>query len=153
MELPGIQGLIPQVQAATTCAEVGQAAHTMVWSYRVYLVMTPQTHLTIAADQETSLEATFVSLEPTLATAIQSAAATGQNVAAAQASYGDLVSKVTAAQSETNGVSATVLAQTPAGSPGNWGVFTTARGSLTAAAGDLESAHTDALAIESDLTK
>src|SRR5271167_1079387 len=35
-----------------TCAQVRSFAHTMVFSHRVYLVMTPQTHLTIAADDD-----------------------------------------------------------------------------------------------------
>ena len=43
----------------------------MVYNYRVYVVMTPQTHLTVVIDDETSIEGVLVNLEPQIATAIR----------------------------------------------------------------------------------
>jgi hypothetical protein len=152
VELPGIQGLQPLVQQATTCAQLRKAAHSMVLTYRVYMVMTPQTHLTIDADRETYVEGLFVNLEPTISTAISNAQAHGKNVTAAQAAFNDLQSQVTAAQSETNGLSTQLLAQTPQEAPGNWQVFLAARTSLTNAHNDLHAAYKDAMQVKADLT-
>ena len=45
----------------------------MVFNYRVYVVMTPQTRLTVVLDDETYIEGVLVNLEPQIATAIQNA--------------------------------------------------------------------------------
>ncbi len=92
----------------------------MVYNYRVYVVMTPQTHLTIVIDDETFIEGVFVNLEPQIATAIQNAQAAGKDVTAAQAAFTDLKSQVSNAQAATNGQSTQILAQTPTAYPGNW---------------------------------
>jgi hypothetical protein len=151
VELPGIQTLQTQVPQDTTCQELRTAAHSMVFDYRVYVVMTPQTHLTIVLDDETYVEGVFTTLEPKIATAIQNAQAAGKNVAAAQAAFNDLKSQVSTAQGATNGQATLVLAQTPKGYPGNWPVFTTARTDATTAHSDLHTAYTDAEQIRTDL--
>ncbi len=151
VELPGIQALQPQAQQATTCAALRTVAHDMVFTYRVYVVMTPQTHLTIVTDDEIYLEGVFVNLEPQIATAIANAQAAGKNVTAAQAAFGDLKSQVSAAQGETAGQSAQILAQTPSGYPGNWQVFLAARTNATNAHSDLHAAYSAAQHIRTDL--
>jgi len=151
VELPGIEGLQTQAQAATTCAGLRAVAHSMVYNYRVYLVMTPQTHLTIVLDDETYVEGVFGNLEPQIATAIQNAQTAGKDVTAAQAAFTDLKNQVSSAQGQTNGQSALVLAQTPTGYPGNWNVLLTARTDATNAHSDLHSAYTDLEHIRTDL--
>jgi hypothetical protein len=151
VELPGIEALQAPVPQDTTCPELRIAARSMVFDYRVYVVMTPQTHLTIVIDEETSIEGVFVNLEPQVASAISSAQAHGKNVTAAQAAFDDLKSQVTAAQGDTNGQSALVLAQTPPGFPGNWPVFLAARTNATNAHNDLHTAYGDVQQIRSDL--
>ena len=126
-------------------------AHDMVFTYRVYVVMTPQTHLTIVTDDETYIEGVFVNLEPQIATAIANAQAAGKNVTAAQAAFNDLKNQVTSAQGETAGQSAQILAQTPSGYPGNWQVFLAARTNATNAHSDLHAAYADAQQIRTDL--
>ncbi len=151
VELPGIQALQTQVQSVTTCPGLRAVAHSMVYNYRVYVVMTPQTHLTIVTDDETYIEGVFVNLEPQIATAIQNAQAAGKDVTAAQTAFTDLKSQVSTAQSETNGQAAQILAQTPTGFPGNWQVFLSARTNATNAHTDLGAAYTDAQHIRTDL--
>jgi len=150
-ELPGIEALQPQVQQATTCAQLFKAAHAMVFNFRVFVVMTPQTHMTIVADTETFVEGQIVNLEPAIAQAIQNAQAHGKDVSGAQAAFTDLKNQVSAAQAATAGQAAQVLAQTPAGFPGNWPVFLSARTNLVNAHNDLHAAFTDAKQIRSDL--
>jgi hypothetical protein len=151
VELPGIEALQTQAQAATTCAGLRAVAHSMVFNYRVYVVMTPQTRLTIVLDDETYIEGVFVNLEPQIATAIQNAQAAGKDVTAAQAAFNDLKSQVSTAQGETNGESAQILAQTPTGYPGNWQVFLGGRTNATNAHTDLHAAYADAEHIRADL--
>jgi len=150
-ELPGIQGLQAQVQQATTCAQLRADAHSMVFDYRVYVVMTPQTELTIGADDETYVEDRFVALEPVIAAAIQNAKAHGKDVTAAEAAFDDLKSQVGAAQSETHGLSVQLLQQEPHGYPANWQVFLAARTSESNARTDLHTAYADAEQIREDL--
>jgi hypothetical protein len=151
VELPGIQTLQSQVQQVTTCVGLRAVARSMVFDYRVYLVMTPQTHLTIVMDDETSIEGVLAGLEPKIATAIQNAQASGKDVSAAQAALADLESQVSTAQGETGGQAAQLLAQTPAGFPGNWQVFLVARTNATNARTDLRAAYTDLEHIRTDL--
>ena len=151
VELPGIEGLQTQVQQATTCLELRTEARSMVFNYRVYYVMTPQTHLTIVADDETSIEGTLVSLEATISSAIQNSQQRGTTVTAAQSAFDDLKNQVSAAQSSTNGLDTELLAQTPQGFPGNWQVFLAARTSLSNARSDLHTAYNDGRQIRSDL--
>ncbi len=151
VELPGIQALQPQVQQATTCPQLRSAARAMVLSYRVYVVMTPQTHWTVVADDETFIEGQFAGFEPTIAQDIQNAQAAGKDVTAAEASFTDLKNQVAAAQSATSGQDVTLLAQTPQGAPGNWSVFLGARTSLASARNDLRSAYDDGMQIKADL--
>jgi hypothetical protein len=151
VELPGIQALQTKVPQDTTCPELRSDAHKMVFDYRVYVVMTPQTHLTIVLDDEAYVEGVFTNLEPKIATAIQKAQAAGKNVTAAQAAFTDLENQVSTALGATNGQAAVVLAQTPSGYPGNWQVFTAARTNATNAHRDLHTAYTDLEQIRSDL--
>ena len=151
VELPGIEGLQSHVQQDTTCVELRSDAHSMVYTYRVYVVMTPQTHLSIVADNETYIEGMLVNLEPTLEAAIQNAKAHGKDVTAAQAAFNDLQGQVTSAQGATDGLSAQVLAQTPQGYPGNWQVFMAAHTGEANAHTDLHAAYLDAQQIRNAL--
>jgi hypothetical protein len=150
-ELSGIQALQPQAQSAIDCRQLRLVAHDMVFDFRVYVVMTPQTHLTITADDETYVETVFTDLETTISGSISAAEAQGRDVTAAQSALNDLEAQVTAAQSETSGLSATLLAQAPSGYPGNWQVFLSARTSETNARNLLEVAYDDLQKIVQDL--
>jgi hypothetical protein len=151
VELPGTQALQSKVPQDTTCPQLRTDAHSMVFDYRVFVVMTPQTHLTIVLDDEAYIEGVFTNLEPKIASAIQNAQAAGKNVTAAQAAFDDLKNQVSTAQGATNGQAAVVLAQMPSGYPGNWQVFTAARTNATNAHSDLHTAYTDFEQIRSDL--
>ncbi len=151
VELPGIQTLQTQVRSVTTCVGLRAVARAMVFNYRVYVVMTPQTHLTIVMDDEAYIEGVFANLEPQIATAIQNAQNTGKDVTAAQAAFSDLEHQVSTAQGKTAGQAPQILAQTPAGYPGNWQVFLAARTNAANARADLHAAYADAQHIRTDL--
>jgi hypothetical protein len=122
-ELSGIQGLQVKLPADTTCPAVAADGRAMVVDFRVYVVMTPQVHLTVSADTESAVAARVAGLEPRLQAAITAAGQAGRNVAAAQAALTDLETQVTSAQQSGSGISTQVLAFTPASYPGCWATF------------------------------
>ena len=142
-ESSGIAALTAKAPGDTSCAEVGADSRTMVLSYRVYAVMTPQTDLVIVADRATSLARTLVADEPALQAAITAAAAAGRSVTVAEAAYADYTTRVQAATAALAGLSATLLAQDPAGYPANYSVFKSADTAEASARADLKVADTD----------
>ena len=124
-ELPGIQALQSKVPGDTTCPQLRQDAHEMVYDYRVYMVMTPQDR---PGDRQRrghrAPRARSPGSSPTISGWIQYAQATARTSSDAQAAFADYQAKVTAAQGLTTaGQSATLLAQTPQGYPGNASVI------------------------------
>ncbi len=150
-ELPAVQALVAKAPTETTCSGLIADAKSAVFGYRVYEVMTPQVDLVIVADTESAIIAKVQAVYPTVTAAIAAAQVAGRNVTAAQATFADLQTQVTAASTAVDGVSATVLAQTPAGAPGNWGTFKGAHVSVSNARVDLHSAAQDIGALISDL--
>jgi hypothetical protein len=150
-ELPGIQSLQAKVPQDATCMQLRQDARGMVFDYRVYLVMTPQTDLVIASDALIHAEGVFADVEPVASQRIQYAAAHGVDVAGAQSALAGYRSDVGSAQSLTSGESTTLLAQSPAGYPGNRSVFLQARTNLSNARNDLRAARSDLRQLIGDL--
>jgi hypothetical protein len=151
-ELPGIQGLETTVHGATTCLELRQDAHAMVFDYRVYLVMSPQTDLVIANDDAIHAEGVLSQLGTAVSAAIGRDRSRGGDPTAAQGALTDYQDDVTAAQALTSGQSATVLAPTPADYPATAPVFMQARANLTSAVRDLHEARNDLARIIGYLT-
>jgi hypothetical protein len=142
-ELPGLRRLETKVPGDTTCPELRQDAHSMIYDFRVYLVMTPQTDLVIADDATLHAESVFSDLEAVASHRIQSASAQGTEVSGAEAALSDYQTRVTAAQGLTSGQSAALLAQTPQGYPGTRLVFGPARANVLGARNDLRAARND----------
>jgi hypothetical protein len=151
-ELPGIEGLETTVHGATTCLELRQDAHAMVFDYRVYLVMTPQTDLVIANDDAIHAEGVLSQLGTAVSAAIGRDRSRGGDPTAAQGALTDYQDDVTAAQALTSGQAATVLAPTPADYPATRTVFMQVRTNLTSAVRDLHEARNDLARIIGYLT-
>jgi hypothetical protein len=129
-ELSGVTALEQKVPTDTTCADAIADAHAMVFDYRVYVVMTPQVHLTITADSETALGGRITGLEPQITAAITAAGNAGKNVAAAKGALADLESQVGAAGHASSPIPSQVLGFTPVSYPGCWPAFKADVGSL-----------------------
>lgn len=142
-ELSGMQSLEQQVPGDATCADLVANAGTMVFTYRVYYVMSPQTELVVVADTETGIASGIVRWEPGIQAAITYEAVHGKDVAKAQQALDDLKVQLTDALGTLDGVSSTVLAQTPSGYPGNHAVFVAARNRCADAFSDLAHARAD----------
>lgn len=142
-ELSEVQGLQEKVLGETTCAEVAADARAMVVVYRVYVVVTPQVHLTIAADTESAIVNRLEGLEPAITARITAARQKGETVSSAQATFSDFESQVASAAQSSAGVKAEVLAVTPASYPGCRQTFENARSALASGRTALKQAHAD----------
>jgi hypothetical protein len=142
-ETAGIDALAVKVPRDETWLQLGTDAKKMVLDYRVFVVMSPQVHLTISADTETAVESGMQKLEPGLEAAIEHAQAEGENVRPAKIAYAALVDQVDNAESDSSGVAVAVLATSPAGYPGNMTVFVNARSSLVQGRTALVTARSD----------
>jgi len=139
----GLATVNAQVQSDATCKTAHADAQAIVAEYRVYLLVVPQSGLTLAADAGTSGASALAAAEPALHKAIAVVPA-GTSKDQAQALYADLVDQVAAAQTNFAGVGDTVLALTPSGYPGNAGTLAAETAKVTAAGKALGQAVSDA---------
>jgi len=132
-ETSGLQDLAATVTAATTCAELRAARRSLVLTYRVGEVMAPQARLVLAADRLSAVATTLAGYQVGLEKGTVHGASTAV-VDQLDASGVHLA----AAERLLDGVSGRVLAQTPAGAPGNRAVFETALEDLRRASAQLQ---------------
>jgi hypothetical protein len=142
----GLTALDATIQSDTTLAQAKADCQKIVTQYRVYVVFEPQVHLVIAADQIGAVSAKI----STLAGELQQKLGSNPNPTV-QAALTDLQKQVSSAQSAVNGLSATLLAQTPAGYPGTTTTFKSALSSIKSARSDLEQARSDVETIKNAL--
>jgi len=143
LELPGIESLETQVPGATTCTALRAIAHNMIFSYRVYLLVTPQTHLTIVADHEAYTDGALSSSLPAIAQSIKAGEKQGARSSASKANVAQAEQEVSAAQTALSGVAATLLEQSPPQYPGDAPILSSAQSAEASARGHLNSAVKD----------
>jgi len=151
-ELPGIQALQATVAHETTCIGLLHDAHAMVFDYRVYLLMTPQTDLVILNDAVTHAEGAVAGLETRISGGIDNARRLGRDVSGAQSAFADYQTQVSAAAALTSSQSAALLALAPRGYPGDATTLVQARTNVSNARNDLHAARSDLSQIIQDLT-
>jgi hypothetical protein len=146
-ETSNIGALIAKVPTDTTIAELRADQQAMFQDNRVYVVMSPQVHLTIAADTVNANAGTILANGPTITTELN-ARVSDKGYARAEALFAYSTAKATACQALMTSVSSNVLAQTPAGWPGNWRVFVQARVQILQGRIDLVHARADLRLVE-----
>jgi hypothetical protein len=142
----GLQAVDAKVQADTTCAAAVTDGRTVVTSYRVFLLLVPQTHLVAAADTGTYAAGRLEAAEPKAQAAID-ALTDPTKKAAAQARLDDLTSQVNAAQADLSGVADGALALVPADIPAQLPTLDGYRAKVRDAASALRTAMADAQAL------
>lgn len=142
-ELAAMRVLQARVPHDQSCAAIVSDAHTMVYDYRVYLVMTPETDLTIYADTSSANAEKIEHQVPGLQAGIDYAAKHGTNVTQAQQALDNLETETADASGSLQGVTTRVMIQTPLGYPQNQYVFKDARSSCETATSDLEISRAD----------
>ncbi|MGP8163121.1 MAG: hypothetical protein ACLQAN_04990 [Acidimicrobiales bacterium] len=146
-ETSNIGALVTKVPTDTTVAELRVDAQAMFRDNRVFDVMTPQVHLTIAADSVNANAGTILADGLTI-TAALAARTSDKGYARVEALFTSLTAKATDAQSALTSVSSDVLAQTPAGWPGNAHVFVQAKVEILRARIDLAYARAELRLVE-----
>ena len=146
-ETTNIDNLIAKVPSDTTIAELRIDQQAMFQDNRVFVVMSPQVKLTIAADTLWAKAGTILSNGSTISAELAARVA-DPGYARAEARFAFSTAKATVVQSSMTSVSATVLAQTPAGWPANEHVFVKAGVQIVRARGDLVLARVDLKLVE-----
>jgi hypothetical protein len=142
-DVTGLTALGVKIAADTTAQQALTDYKTIFTGFRVYALALPQVHFAAAADTIT------VTVLPKLTDAQSKLAAllagvdSGKNTPAVQAAMADLATQITAITSETNGLSATVLAYTPAQYDANHALLSPSRAALAISRNDVRTARGD----------
>jgi hypothetical protein len=139
----GLTALDTTIQGDSTFAQARADCERIVTDYRVYVMEDPKIHEVIAADDVSTVNATFETLIPELQSLINASSVSATVKAQAQADLNDLTSKVSASHTSISGVTASVINLTPAGWPGNQVVLVSARSNISTARTDLAGARAD----------
>jgi len=113
--ISGLQALNTTITNETSVTAFRTEAGDILSTYRVYALVLPQVHLVRASDEMTAVVIpAFQQLETDLQSRITAEQQQGKNVAVTTAAMTDLANQITAMQTDTSGVSATLLGFTPA---------------------------------------
>ncbi|MEU8003253.1 hypothetical protein AB0B66_19015 [Catellatospora sp. NPDC049111] len=112
-DIAGLTELRAKVATETTAEAVRADARSMVEDYRVYLLVRPQVHLTVAADVESAALARLRTLHDKLAQAVAAAKSAGKDVGDAEAKLAHLKSELDATESALSGLADDLLAVQP----------------------------------------
>jgi hypothetical protein len=147
----GLSQLKTTIDGTTDVAACHTDGMTIVTSFRVYVLVDPKIHLTVAADRAESAGAIFNDLSTKLQTAVNNAKAKGKDVDNAQASLDAMNAKVSAAMNAAGPVPGQVLPLAPGGYPGSVPTLQAARQALETVRQDLRSARAGATTVVADL--
>ena len=138
-DIAPLQALGQKIAADATESTAAADYATIFTNYRVLALVLPATHIAGATDE---VDVTTVPALTALATKAASHV-NSTNQAVLQPLLNDLNAQVTAATNSTAGVSATVLAYTPADWNANHDLLTSGRSAVQSAANDIAKARAD----------
>ena len=149
----GLTSLKATIDAETDVPTLRADIAKIVSDYRVYVLVSPQVHLVIAADTILATQTKFADINTKLAARIATAKAPGKNTDAAQADLDAMNAAVTAAVGLAGPLPAQLLPLTPAQYNGGAGgpIITSARSTVTTARNDVKNAVADAKACRAAL--
>jgi hypothetical protein len=130
-EISGLGPLATTIQAEQSVTAFRTEAAAILSEYRVYALVLPQVHLVRATDQVTQvILPDLESAQSLLGQQIQLAGQLHKNISATAAPMSDLATQIGALQTATNGLSAKMLAFTPAQWNANPSLWIGPRGQL-----------------------
>jgi hypothetical protein len=142
-DLNAITALGAKIAADTSAAEASADYQTIFTGYRVYALALPQVRYAEAADDLAGGVVTSMTAAQSTLAALLAGADSAKNTTAVQAWMSDLGHQISAITSATNGLSATVLADTPAQYDANHALLSQPRASLAGARTDAKTARSD----------
>jgi hypothetical protein len=142
-DVTGLTALGVTIAGDTTTKQAASDYSTIFTSYRVYALALPQVRFAAAADDMTvAVLPKLTDVQAKLA-ALLAGVDSGKNTPQVQAWMVDLAGQITAIGTETSGLSATVLAYTPAQYDANHALLAPARASLSISRNDIKTARGD----------
>jgi hypothetical protein len=142
-DVTGLTALGTTIAADTTAQQALTDSKTIFTGFRVYALALPQVHFAAAADTITVTVLPKLTDAQTKLAALLAGVDSGKNTPAVQAAMADLATQITAITGATNGLSATVLAYTPAQYDANHALLSPARASLAISRNDVHTARGD----------
>lgn len=135
----------------TTVAQLVPDVQSIVTAYRVYVLVDPKIHLTIAADREAMIAQLLTTVDQTLTAKVNALPPTQPGVADAKAALADLGPKVADALSKAGQVPGNVASLSPSGYPANASVLKSNLTTVQQVRTELGQARADVERIRSDI--
>jgi hypothetical protein len=142
-DVAGLSALAPRIQADPTAAQATTDYRSIFLNYRVYALALPQVRLAAATDDITGGVLPRLTDAQSRLSSMLSGADAAKDTAAVKAEMSNLASQIQSVTSATNGLSATVLAYTPAQYDANHALLSTPRQTLLTARADIAAARLD----------
>jgi hypothetical protein len=142
-DVSGLTALGVTIAADTTAQQALTDYKTIFTGFRVYALALPQVHFAAAADTITATVLPKLTDAQSKLAALLAGVDSGKNTPAVQAKMADLATQIAAIASETNGLSATVLAYTPAQYDANHALLSPSRAALAISRNDARTARGD----------
>jgi len=142
-DVSGLTALGTTIAADATAKQAATDYGTIFTGYRVFALALPQVHFAAAADSITGVVLPKLTDAQTKLAALLAGVDSGKNTPEVQAAMADLATQITAIGAATSGLSATVLAFTPAQYDANHALLSPARASLATSRNDVKTARAD----------
>ena len=142
-DVSGLTALGQKIQSDTTLSQAVADYRSIFTGYRVYLLALPQIRLAAASDDLSTGVVPRLTDAQTRLQNLLNGKDQGKNSSSVQAAMADLAKQIQAITQETNGLSATVLAYTPAQYDANTSILTPARTAIKTARADAKTARQD----------
>jgi hypothetical protein len=146
-DVTGLTALGAKIAADTTAQQAATDYKTIFTGYRVYALALPQAHFAMATDALTGTVVPKLTDAQTKLAALLAGVDSGKNTPAVQAAMADLATQLAGIGTATSGLSATVLAYTPAQYDANHALLSSARQSLVTARADAKGARADIVTV------
>jgi hypothetical protein len=142
-DLSGLSALGTKIQGDTTVAQATSDYKTIFLGYRVFALALPQVRFAAACDDITDAVLPRLNDAQSKLQALLSGKDSGKDTPAVQAAMSDLAGQISAATSATSGLSAGVLALTPAQYDANHAILSGPKATLVGARADVHKARQD----------
>jgi hypothetical protein len=151
-DLAAMQSLATKIAADTTAPQAETDYRTIFTTYRVFAVALPQASYAAAADDLTDTTLPKLTAAQKSLAALLAGPDSAKSTPALQAELADMATKIAAAQSTVNGISAAALAVTPSQYDADHQALAQIRQSVSTALADAKAAGTDGSSIVAALT-
>lgn len=150
LEIEGFNNLKAKIEADTDLATLKTDVQSVTQSYRIYALVMPQVHISVAADRVATIINMMNSVGGKLQARISTAKVAGNNTAAAEAALTDLGSKLQSAQTHAQAAITLVAPLVP--DQGDKTVQASNEAKIKEAQAEIKAAQADLVAGRKDIT-